>query len=316
MKPTVSIVIPTYNRAETVQRAIESVLRQTWRDFELLIVDDCSTDSTIGEVQRIDDTRIRIVSTEKNMGPSGARNVGICESNGKWIAFQDSDDEWLPEKLDLQMKRLQDIGANHVAAYCGMIAVGHPNAEELRSTRSSRTRTLYLPHASKPKVEGHILKALLTASLVSTQTLVCRRDVLSTIGGFDEGLPALVDWECMLRLAQHGTFAFVDSPLVIQYLTNNSVTRERWRRVKARHQIVEKHYDLMKDEKGVLGQHYQSIAGDERRLGFYADARKSIGKALKKMPFNLKLWLIWLSLFGKVNRKSEELTPVPTPRKI
>ena len=294
MNPTVSIVIPTYNRSNSIRAAVESVLRQTWTDFELLVVDDCSTDSTVAEIKAITDPRIRWMSTQQNMGPSGARNVGIQAATGDWVAFQDSDDEWLPEKLDLQMQLLLAPGANHIAAYCGMVAVG--SAEN--TTQTQRTQTCYIPDSSKTGVDGNILPTSLTSSLVSTQTLIARRDILGLIGGFDENLPALVDWECVLRLAQHGTFAFVDTPLVIQYFSSNSVTRERWRRAQARRRIVEKHHDLMVEIPGVLTRHYRSIAGEERRLGQYKNARQAIAMARKFSPFNLRLWLITIAMIG------------------
>lgn len=299
MSPTVSIVIPAYNRADSIRRAVESVLRQTWQDFELLIVDDCSSDETIAEVKKMDDPRIRLLSTPQNMGPSGARNVGIKAAVGDWVAFQDSDDEWLPEKLELQMARLLAPEATHIAAYCGMIAVGSATSEDAGAT--GRAQTKYIPNSDQTNVEGDILHALLTASLVSTQTLIARRDMLDKVDGFDEILPSLVDWDCVLRLAQLGTFAFVDTPLVIQYFSPNSVTRERWRRAQSRRTIVKKHHDLMAKKPGALARHYRSIAGEERRIGQFADARQAIGMARKHSPFNLRLWLISLALIGRKN---------------
>ena len=104
--PPVSVVIPAYNRAATIGAAIESVLRQTWEDFELVVVDDGSTDGTLEAARRIADPRLRVVAAPHNMGAAGARNLGVAEARGTWIAFQDSDDEWLPEKLAKQMARL------------------------------------------------------------------------------------------------------------------------------------------------------------------------------------------------------------------
>ena len=103
--PSVSIVIPAYNRADSIVAAIESVLRQTWTDFELIVVDDGSTDGTVAAARRIDDPRLRLTEGRVNRGAAAARNLGAAEARGGWIAFQDSDDEWLPEKLEKQMAR-------------------------------------------------------------------------------------------------------------------------------------------------------------------------------------------------------------------
>ena len=104
--PPVSVVIPAYNRAPTIGAAIDSVLRQTFTDFELVVVDDGSTDGTLTAARAIADPRLRVIAAPQNMGAAGARNLGVAEARGTWIAFQDSDDEWLPEKLAKQMARL------------------------------------------------------------------------------------------------------------------------------------------------------------------------------------------------------------------
>lgn len=98
--PTVSVVIPTYNRAHLVGRAIQSVLNQTYQDFEIIVVDDGSTDNTEEVVKSFNDPRIRYIRHDQNRGGSAARNTGIKMARGEYIAFQDSDDEWLPEKLE------------------------------------------------------------------------------------------------------------------------------------------------------------------------------------------------------------------------
>ena len=119
-KEMVSVIIPTYNRETVIGRAIESVLKQTYPHFELLIIDDGSTDQTKRVVERIADERIRYILLEENGGVARARNVGIAEAQYDYIAFLDSDDEWMPEKLELQMERLLDSSLGFGAVYCRM----------------------------------------------------------------------------------------------------------------------------------------------------------------------------------------------------
>ena len=102
--PTVSIIIPTYNREQLLGRAIKSVLAQTYQDFELIIVDDGSTDNTERLVKSFNSEKTRYIRHRKNKGPAAARNTGIRSAKGDYIAFQDSDDEWMPEKLEKQMR--------------------------------------------------------------------------------------------------------------------------------------------------------------------------------------------------------------------
>ena len=104
--PPVSVVIPAYNREATIVAAIDSVLGQSFGDFELLVVDDGSRDGTLAAARSVADPRVRVIAAEQNGGAAAARNLGATQARGDWIAFQDSDDEWLPRKLEKQMARL------------------------------------------------------------------------------------------------------------------------------------------------------------------------------------------------------------------
>ena len=236
--PAVSVVIPAYNRAASILAAIDSVLRQTWRDFELIVVDDGSRDGTQDVVRGIDDPRLRLIETPHNMGASAARNLGIAEARADWVAFQDSDDEWLPLKLERQMARLLAPGANFVAGYCGMLILGEPDETP---GAGGRLQVRYFPDVGETRLEGDLLVPLLRGSLISTQTLVARRDRLDEIGGFDPEMRSLIDWDCVLRLAPLGPIAFVDEPLALQRFSSNSITRDRERRLISQIRIAEKH---------------------------------------------------------------------------
>jgi glycosyltransferase involved in cell wall biosynthesis len=277
--PAVSVILPAYNRAGLIRNAIDSVLRQTFSDFELLVIDDGSTDGTLAETRAVIDPRVRCLPIGRNRGVSAARNAGLAAARGEWVAFQDSDDEWLPTKLEKQMARLGAQESTFVAAYCGMAIVG------CESHGAGRTTLHYIPDADVALVEGDVLPILLRTSSVSTQTLVARREALERIGGFDEELRALVDWDCVLRLARLGPFAFVDEPLVLQRFSDNSITRDVARRAVARSQIIEKHRDLLSSDTAGLALHYRILAGEQRRLGDYGSARHNIGLARSLKPW-------------------------------
>lgn len=296
--PPVSVVIPAHNRAGTIVAAIDSVLRQTFTDFELIIVDDGSGDGTAEAAATVDDPRCRVVRLEKNRGAAGARNAGVDEARGRWVAFQDSDDEWLPAKLALQLARL-DLRPAAVAVYCGLLTVGELNAEG-----TGRTRLSYVPDPRLDLVEGHIRPTLLRRNIMSTQTVMVRRDVFQSLGGFDETLPAMEDWEFAIRLSGKGEIAFVDDPLVHQRFSPNSLTRSRAKQLRAHALILEKSAGLYAGRPDLLARQYYILAGDSRQEGDLAAARLNLARARKVRPAHprtlaMSLYVAGLSLAAR-----------------
>jgi hypothetical protein len=163
-------------------------------------------------------------------------------------------------------------------------------------TAGSKDR--YHPGPQLGTREGDILETLLRDSLISTQTLVARRDLLLQVAGFDEALPALVDWDCVLRLARLGPFAFVDEPLVRQSFSDNSITRSSRKRAFARERVIEKNLDLLAQRPALLAQHYSAIAGERRRHKDIPGARDFLARARSLRPFDARLWALSTYLAG------------------
>jgi GT2 family glycosyltransferase len=210
----VSVVVPAYNRAASVSRAVDSALAQTLTDIEVLVVDDASTDATAEVVGAYDDPRVRLFQHETNRGGSAARNTGIDHARGTYVAFLDSDDEWLPHKLEKQVNCLQSRSDEWVAAYCGF--------ERIRSGQYRRLRerlSAVVSPREKDGVEGGVelvddsllLRGFSTGGM---STIIVTRDVVETMGGFDEAFPRRQDWEFRNRLLTHGKLACVDEVLV------------------------------------------------------------------------------------------------------
>lgn len=196
----VSVVIPTYNRAERVVVAVSSVLDQTFRDHEVLVVDDGSTDGT-GEALNRFRGRIHVIRHERNRGVSAARNTGILAAGAPLIAFLDSDDRWLSEKLETQVRFFRD----------------HPDAvacqtQEIWMRRGRRVN----PAQRHLKPSGDIFKPSLVRCLVSPSAVMLRRSLLEEVGLFDEGLPVCEDYDLWLRIACRHPVHLIDEFLLVR----------------------------------------------------------------------------------------------------
>ncbi|MEI4488214.1 glycosyltransferase family A protein [Frigidibacter sp. MR17.14] len=290
--PLVCVVIPCHDRADTVEEAVRSVLEQTDAPpFEVVAVDDHSRDDTLAVLRRIDDPRLRIAENRGRPGVSATRNLGaaLAAPSARWIAFQDSDDVWMPQKLSRQIARLE--GSSFVASYCGMLVKADARPETRVQAR--------FPDPSIAPLSGDILPSLARGSYLSTQMLVIRRDVYEATGGFDEVLQALVDWELMLRVAQAGPVDFVDEDLVVQRMSENSITRSSRKRLAAQAHILEKHGALLARYPGVLAHHHHRLAGAHRAFGEFAEAAAHAGLALRARPGDPKYLANLLYLRGR-----------------
>jgi len=196
----VSVIIPTFNRADRVIRAISSVLEQTFIDFEIIVVDDGSTDKTEKAVARFND-RIKYIAHPANLGVSAARNTGIKNSRTPFIAFLDSDDHWLPEKLEVQMLFFE---TNTNALAC--------QTEEIWIRNGRRVN----PRKKHLKPSGDIFTPSLKLCLVSPSAVMLRRSVLDEVGLFDESLPACEDYDLWLRIACRHPVYLIDESLIIK----------------------------------------------------------------------------------------------------
>lgn len=209
MNPKVSIVIPSYNRASVLPRAIKSVFAQTFHDFEIIVVDDCSTDDTANVVPSFFDSRIRYIRHEQNKGGNAARNTGINAAKGEFVAFLDSDDVWLPEKLQKQLAVFvkPEIGL----VYCGLIfmvpGIGEINRWFVKCGPDFR-------------------EDLLVSNYIGTTSVaVVRTELLKKINGFDESLRSCQDWDLYLRLKETCDFGYAEEFLVHYQINRKSRTQ-------------------------------------------------------------------------------------------
>lgn len=226
--PRVSVIIPTYNRAYFLHQAIESVLNQTFRDFELIVVDDGSTDATPYLLEKWRG-KIRWVR-QQNSGVSRARNVGIRVARGRYLSFLDSDDLWLREKLEAQVGFL-DANPHYLVCYTDEVWV--------RKGRQVNPKSIHR------KYSGWIFDRCLPLCIISPSSAMMRREVLGTVGEFDENLPVCEDYDLWLRIASRFPIFFLDKKLIVKrgghadQLSNRSWGNDRYRVLALQKQLTQ-----------------------------------------------------------------------------
>lgn len=227
--PRVSVILPTYNRAATLPRAVASVLGQGLRELELIVIDDGSTDDTAGVLAGFDDPRLRLLS-QPNGGPAKARNAGIRAARAPLIAFQDSDDEWLPTKLESQLAVL-----DRSPAEVGWIAGAHLAYGAGQALRVA----CELP--ADPADLAAVQRQLYEGAPWVTPLWLVRRELLFDAGLFDEGLPCLEDWDLLIKLAARCRFRAVDDVLLVRYGQADSVYGDLAKRRIALAALLQRH---------------------------------------------------------------------------
>lgn len=196
--PLISIILPTFNRASVLARAVDSVSRQSFKDWELVLVDDGSTDQTEQMARAWSGFPLRYLKTE-NRGVSAARNLGASEARGEWLAFLDSDDEWLPNKLAEQVKLMPSYRWIH--------------SEEIWVRNGAR-----VPVAKKyEKTGGRIFSRCVDLTCVSPSTALVEKKIFTEAGRFREDYPVCEDYDLWLRLSARHDIGLVAAPLILKY---------------------------------------------------------------------------------------------------
>lgn len=209
----VSIVLPTYNRADTVGKAIESVLGQTYPYFELLVIDDGSTDNTEAVVKAYQDERIRYCKMPQNGGQSKARNYGMQLAKYDYIAFEDSDDIWYANKLEMQMQIMKQADSKIGVVY-----------HKLKYCLQNGNIVMPDEGISLEKKNGDIYAQLLYDNLIGMPTILIRKECLEEIGYLDESLRSLEDYDFVLRICQKYQAVFIDQILLDAEYSENGVS--------------------------------------------------------------------------------------------
>ena len=273
--PTVSVVIPAYNRADFLADAVTSVINQTCADLEIIVVDDGSTDDTRTVVESLTDDRIRYVCHEENRGANAARNTGIRLARGRYVAFQDSDDCWHPQKLERQIAAC----LTSAAKVCFCAFTRHVGADSTKIPKNSYRI---------PSGLNDLQRQVMRGSFISCQTLMIDRQYVISIGGFDESLPRLQDWELCLRLTQGASIYFLDEVLVDVHLSDDSISADLEKYIRSAEQILERHRASFNSDpiaEGVLRLNVALVCLGKRHLAEFAvQAWRALSSAGFRLP--------------------------------
>ena len=265
----ISVIIPTYNRIFFLKRSIDSVLEQILKPYEVIIVDDGSSDGTSTMIKK-NYPKINLICQE-NKGVSAARNIGIRASSGDWVCFLDSDDEWKKNKLSEQMLAIKK---NTNYSFC------HSNEEWIKNGKKINQKKKH------KKYGGDIFKECLDMCRISPSSVMINKSVFDDIGFFNEDLVVCEDYELWLRICAHYKVLFVDEPLIIKYgghegQLSNSIESIEYYRIKALEYLLstEMTYENKKEAVKIL----------LFKLGIYLNGLKKRNKILDIVKYNKKI---------------------------
>lgn len=248
--PKVSVIIPSYNAIDYLPQTVNSVLNQTFTDFELLIIDDGSSDCTVEWASQLIDPRTKLIS-QQNQGSAAARNTGIAHAQGEYIAFIDADDLWKPTKLE---KQVQCLEANPVV---GLVSTWVINADQY----GNLTENVLISN-----VEGNVWKHIIEENLIFCGSVpLVRRCCFETMGVFDTNLRSAEDWDMWIRISTRYSFAVIKEFLVIYRQLPSSKSNNLQLHLEHRFKVIEKSFASVSDEllylkKQAYSRAYLSVA--------------------------------------------------------
>ena len=292
---TVSVIIPTYNRAHLIGRAIQSVLNQTYKDFEIIVVDDGSTDSTEKAVREFQEQgkRIKYIRHNKNKGGSAARNTGIKAAKGEYIAFLDDDDEWLRDKIEKQVETMKNLPSGVWGGiYCGFFYVNNKKTILVEATE-----------------KGNLKKAILNkeVDIGASSTVLLSKEAINETGLFDENLERHQDWDYLVRFFNKYKLFSLKEPLVKVY-GHNMPSGEKIARVKEKYlsKFKKDIYEFGdKIAKEIFAQHWLEVAIVYAKEGKVIKSMYYLIKSINFKDIQIRRYLDVLILIAKslVKRK-------------
>lgn len=294
----VSVIIPMYNRETTIEEAAKSVLNQTYKELELIIVDDCSTDNSVSVVERLscEDARVRLIKSEKNGGACVARNIGIDNAKGQIIALHDSDDVWHEDKLSKSLDAMEVSRADFV--FSALRRIGDTGRENNWGI---------LPKYNMNN-EKNKLESILSLNCVSTQTIVCKKSVFDSIK-FDESLPRFQDWDLAIQVFKTGVKTyFIEEPLVDCVVSADSITSNPQKALTAIKILEKKYIGELKKHRLAYHRFYEKAAYIHEDAGVSgAECFLKAFKAKKRFILLIQYMFAKLRIYRKITKIKDKI---------
>lgn len=288
--PNVSVIIPTYNRSFIIRQSVDSVLQQTYKDYELIVVDDGSTDNTC-EILKPYGDKIHYEFKE-NGGISSARNRGLEIAQGEYIAFLDSDDFWRPEKLQRQIECF-----NSHPEY-GLVAT-----RCLTNTVDRNFNTISIDKRRRPGKSGWIYKDLFYRNFIRTSSVVIKHECFHKVGAFDESLPRCEEIDMCLRISKNYQVGFINDILTVYTRRPVEIRQDSIKGRKNWIRVLEKNYDPDLIPKALykkrMARIYAHMAENLLKNGKIEEGVKVLHQTLSIDPFNFRAWKNRFFLFAK-----------------
>jgi glycosyltransferase involved in cell wall biosynthesis len=288
--PKVTVIIPTFNRAHFLRAAIESVLIQTFRNFEIVVVDDASNDETPSIVRSFRHAPIRYLRHDSKKGQGAARNTGIREARGEYIALLDDDDEWLPEKLEQQVTLLDTLPTRVGLVYTGFLKIDASNRRIIAKIL--------------PKERGNVFDALCRENWIGCSTVLVRRHCFDVAGYFDEELASGEDYDMWLRISKEFSFEYIIEPLVSYRVHGSQLSAHYESLIVGMEALIRKHGSFFAANSKSYSLLYLSLGVHYCFKGDLMKGRVAFFRAIKLYPFDIRHYFnLGLSLLGAENFK-------------
>ena len=289
----ISVVMPVYNRAHLMPRVLGSLVAQSYRNLDIVVVDDRSSDDIEGAVLAFGDPRIRLVRRDRNGGAAAARNTGIEAARADWIAFHDSDDICTHDRIERTVRTLAGRAEDWIGAYGARLIYN-----EVAEDAYGRAGAYVIPRATEIILSGDLWARTVNGNIINLPTLMVRKAFVLSAGGFDETLRQNEDWDLCLRLTRQGRIAFVPEPLILTPTSLDPdvsaarVSRSARQGARSFARITGK-----LKRAGVAGPalaaHYASAARYLLRIGRPRVARRYLAAALAQHRLQPRLWAHW-----------------------
>jgi len=285
--PAVSVIIPTYNRADILPRAINSILGQTYRDLDIIIIDDGSSEDIQSILQSIESGKITLIKHTENRGIAASRNAGIRASDSKYIALLDNDDEWLPEKLEKQIKLLNTAPAKTAISDTGFINI-------------IKNKEYFVPAFEQRNKNGNIYRNIISKHFILPSTILIKRECFLSTGMLDENIPVFDDWDYFFRILKEYGIKSINEPLIRRHHHNDNVSSKIDIVLTGYSRLVEKHYTEISRDHRLLSICYLKLGHMSCFQGESKKGREYLAKSIRTNHLEWRSYIAYLlSLSGE-----------------